>query len=180
MGIMESADAIEGLYKVTPLKLYRKTKGVLFDAIPLRNIGPIAAVDRVLHDLGALSPGTVGAVERPWYMHQAQVDNLVVLHGFRDVELFSLAARRFVRLRITPERIEKDGILLREGPVMLSWPTLVFHRIISSPELGSASINLAVRSPGFDIRTNFSIYDLDPASGQYRVIREGQEDQPAE
>jgi len=43
---------------------------------------------------------------------------------------------------------------------------------------GSASLNLAVHHDGFDIRTNFSVYDLDPDTGQYRVIREGHLDQP--
>ena len=38
---------------------------------------------------------------------------------------------------------------------------------------------IAVHYADFDIRANFSSYDLDPASGTYRVIREGHLDQPA-
>ena len=55
---------------------------------------------------------------------------------------------------------------------------VVFHRVISDAKLGSASLNLAVHYEGYDIRTNFSIYDLDIETGEYRVIREGHLDQP--
>jgi len=171
---------VPGLFKAVPLKLYRKTKGVLFDMIPIEDLGPLAAIDRVLHDHGAFSPGSVGPVERPWYFHQDQEDNLVVLAGFRDVELFSPTVGPAVHLRISAERIEKDGVLLLDEPVRLSWPTRVFHRIISSSEKGSASINIAIRNAGFDIRTNFSIYDLDLRTGESRIIREGHFDQSGE
>lgn len=171
---------VPGLFKAVPLKPYRKTKGVLFDRIPIEDLGPIAAIDRVLHDHGAFSPGSVGPVERPWYFHQNQEDNLIVLAGFRDVELFSPTAGPAVQFRISAERIEKDGRLFLDEPVRLSWPTRVFHRIISSPDQGSASINLAVRHAGFDIRTNFSIYDLDLRTGESRIVRAGHLDQSGE
>lgn len=165
----------EGFFKITALKLYRKTVGVTFDAVPMGGLSSLKAIDRVLHDHGAYSPGSVGAVERPWYMHDSQEDNLVVLAGFRDIDLFKDG--RLVHFRLSPHHIEMGDALLYDQPVMLSWSTRVFHRIVSSPEKGSASINLAVRLPGFDIRTNFSIYELNVESGEYRIIREGHLDQ---
>jgi len=48
---------------------------------------------------------------------------------------------------------------------------------VSDAETGSASLNFAVHTPGFDIRTNFSVYDLNTETGEYRVIREGHLDQ---
>jgi hypothetical protein len=60
---------------------------------------------------------------------------------------------------------------------MLVWPCGVFHRIVSCPEQGSSSVNFAVHTYGFDIRTNFNIYDLDTESGQFKVIRAGYLDQ---
>jgi hypothetical protein len=62
---------------------------------------------------------------------------------------------------------------------MLSWPTHVFHRVLSGPE-GSAAVNLAYHHEGFDIRNNFSIYDLNTDTGDYSVIRAGHLDQPKE
>ena len=44
---------------------------------------------------------------------------------------------------------------------MLVWPRGVFHRVRSDAELGSASVNLATRYEGIDMKTNFSIYDID-------------------
>ena len=164
-----------GLFRITALKTFRRTAGVIFDALPASLLPSVSAIDRVIHESGALSPGSVGGVERPWYKHAGQEDNLVVLAGFRDVELFRQG--RSVRFRIGPARIEKDGTLLFDRPVMLSWPVEVFHRIISSPERGSASVNLAVRRAGFDFRTEFNIYDLDPATGEAKAIREGRLDQ---
>ncbi|MBN1938221.1 MAG: hypothetical protein JW843_01445 [Candidatus Aminicenantes bacterium] len=168
----------EGFYKITALKIYRKTAGVMFDALPVKALGCVEAIDRVVHDQGALSPGTVSGVERPWYLHEAQEDNLVVLAGFRDIDLYKDG--EFLQFRLTPRRLEVKGMRFFDQPVMLSWSTGVFHRIQSSPEKGSASLNIPVRRPGFDIRTNFHIYDLDLLTGESRVIREGHLDQSGE
>jgi hypothetical protein len=174
----EILEAVDDLYRVTALHTYRKTAGVLFDAVPMGSFASIQAIDRVLHERGALSPGSTAGIERPWYMHNGQEDNLVVLTGFRDIELFR--DDRLIRFRVTPERIEKDGVILAARPAMLSWPTNVYHRIVSSPENGSASINLAVRHPWFDLRTEFNIYDLDTTTGRARIIRAGHLDQSGE
>jgi hypothetical protein len=120
----------------------------------------------------------VGDVERPWYMHQAQADHLVVLSGTRDVDLYTKEHGRVERFLVTPDRMEHNGELLCDEPCMLAWPVYVFHRVVSSPELGSASVNFAAHYEGFDIRTNFSIYDLDTATGDHRVVRAGYMDQP--
>jgi len=178
MSLDEILRQVEGFHKITALKPYRKTAGVLFDAVPMGGFSSIQAIDRVLHDRGAYSPGTVGAVERPWYRHQDQEDNLIVLAGFRDVDLFWEG--RLVHFRLTPYRIEMEGTPLFDGPVMLSWSTQVFHRIFSSPEKGSASINFAIRHPGFDLKSNFNIYDLNTGTGISRIIREGHLDQSGE
>jgi hypothetical protein len=178
MSSYETLRESKGLFKVIALKLLRRTAGVVFDLVPVKAFASIDGIDRVLHEGGALSPGSVGAVERPWYMHPHQEDNLVVLAGFRDVELVSRSTRESARFTVHPDRILMNGSLLSDRPAMLCWPTHVFHRIVSSPEKGSASINIAVRHTGFDIRTNFNVYDLDPGSGEHRVIREGHLDQP--
>jgi len=53
----------------------------------------------------------------------------------------------------------------------------VFHRIRSDAETGSHSVSLATHHPGFDIETNFSIYDLDVETGEFHVLRKGSKDQ---
>jgi hypothetical protein len=174
----ETLTEVKGLFKVIPLKLLRQTKGVIFDLVPVSAFKSIDAIDRVIHEGGAFSPGSVGSVERPWYMHQHQEDNLVVLAGSRDIDLYSLSTRESVHFTVFADKIHMNGSLWHDHPVMLSWPTGVFHRIVSNREKGSASINIAVRHQGFDIKTNFSIYDLDTETGEYQVIREGHLDQP--
>lgn len=169
---------IADLFEIIPLEPLRRTPGVWFDLIPQELVEQITAVDRVLHENGAISPHPIGNIARPWYMHPHQEDHLLVLHGSRTVELFTHPHGRIETLLVTPNRVDLSGQLLYDGPCLVKWPCNVFHRIESSATLGSASLNFAHRYPGFDLRTNFNIYDLNPETGQFTVIREGHRDQP--
>lgn len=167
---------VPGLYRVYSLDIFRKTPGVLFDAFPMEVIPGIDAIDRVLHQGSAHSPSSVGAVDRPWYMHLYQEDHLMVLFGTRFIELYSVAHGKVECFKITPHEIHLNNKLLYDGGAILVWPRHVFHRIVSGAE-GSASINFASHCEGFDLNTNFNIYDLNTNTGEYRVIRKGSEDQ---
>jgi hypothetical protein len=175
---LEIIEAVEDLYRVIPLKVLRRTEGVDFDNVPLEAIDRIDAIDRVIHLHGAISPGSVGDVARPWYMHTHQADNLAVLHGARYVDLYTPKHGKVEKFVVTPDRIEHNGRLLTDRAALLVWPTCVFHRIESDGKVGSASINFAAHYDGFDIRTNFSIYDVDTETGEYEVVRDGYKDQP--
>lgn len=171
-------DEVPGLYRIIALPILRKTPKVTFDCVPMALLPRIDAIDRVIHEGNAVSPGSVGDVERPWYMHPCQDDNLIVLTGTRQVEIYSQAHGQIEAFTVSPHEIRKNGEVIFQGGAMLVWPCRVFHRIRSA-ETGSASLNFAVHHPGFDLRTNFNIYDLDPLSGKSWVIREGHLDQPA-
>lgn len=165
-----------GLYRIIPLKVLRRTEGVTFDNVPVEAIPKIDAIDRVIHKSNAVSPGPVGEVSRPWYMHPHQADNLVVLHGTRLVDLYTREHGRIENFEVSADRINMNGELVYDGPAMLVWPIRVFHRVESLAE-GSSAINFAVHYEGIDMRTNFNIYDLDLKTGDFHVIREGFKDQ---
>lgn len=167
---------VPGLYKIIPLKLFRKTPGVSFDILPKEIVPKVDAVDRVIHAKGALSPGPVGDVALPWYMHPLQDDNLMVLQGIRQVEIYTPTHGKIETFVVTPDAIQQNGVTIYDGAALLVWPRGVFHRI-KSGEDGSASVNLATHYEGIDMRTNFNIYDLDTKTGKFRVIREGHLDQ---
>ena len=167
---------IPGLYKVLALHPFRKTEGVSFDILPKDLVPKVDAVDRVIHKNNAISPGPIGDVKQPWYMHPHQDDNLMVLQGVRHVDIYTKAHGRIESFVVTSDRVEHNGKILYDGPALLVWPRLVFHRIQSDDE-GSASTNLATHYEGIDMRTNFNIYDLDIETGNFRVIREGHLDQ---
>ena len=167
---------VEGFYRIVKLQLFRKTLGVSFDILAKGQVPKIDAIDRVLHQGGAVSPGPVGDIARPWYLHPHQDDNLMVLAGTRLVDIYTKEHGRVESFTVTPDRIEKDGRLFYDGAAMLVWPRNVFHRI-RSLEQGSASINLATHYQGWDAKNNFSIYDLDTDTGAFKVIREGFKDQ---
>ncbi|MBU0675878.1 MAG: hypothetical protein KJ950_14670 [Proteobacteria bacterium] len=169
-------EEIPGFYKIIPLNVLRRTKGVTFDNVPLDALPRIDAIDRVIHASNATSPGPVGEVARPWYMHPHQDDNLVVLQGVRLVEIYVKEYGRIENFEVTPDQIVKNGKVIYAGPAMLVWPRGVFHRI-ESLAAGSSAINFAVHYEGMDLKSNFNIYDLDPETGAFRLIREGFRDQ---
>jgi hypothetical protein len=168
---------VEGLYKIIPLKLFRKTEGVSFNILPKEIVPKVDAVDRVIHSKSAVSPGPVGDVAAPWYMHPHQDDNLMVLQGVRHVDIYTHAHGKIESFVVTPDAIQQNDVTIYDGAALLVWPRGVFHRI-KSGEDGSASVNLATHYEGIDMRTNFSIYDLDTETGKFKVIREGHLDQP--
>jgi hypothetical protein len=167
---------VPNFYKVIKLKQFRKTECVSFDILPMELLPRIDGVDRVIHHYNAVSPGPVGDVERPWYMHTDQDDYLMVLSGKRFVDIYHPDYGKVESFIVSPNSVEKDGKVIYDGPVMLVWPRGVFHRIRSA-ETGSASLNFAVRYENFDIRHNFSIYDLNTKTGEYKLLREGYLDQ---
>ncbi|MFO7781910.1 MAG: hypothetical protein R6W94_09820, partial [Spirochaetia bacterium] len=75
---MQDKREVEGLYKVIELVKFRETPGVRFDILPEDVLKKTDGVDRVIHDSNAISPGPVGDVSRPWYMHTHQSDHLIV------------------------------------------------------------------------------------------------------
>lgn len=167
---------VQGLYAIIPLNLFRRTPGVVFDNVPTGAFSKISAIDRVVHEAHGQSPGPVGDVSRPWYMHPHQDDNLIIPCGTRHVELFTKAHGKIEQFTVTRDRITQGEQIIFDGPAMLSWPRLVFHRVWSGAE-GSVAINFAVHHEGIDIRTNFNIYDVDLESGRFQIIREGYKDQ---
>jgi hypothetical protein len=173
---IEGIKEIAGLYKIIPLQAFRRTPGVMFEVLPPDALPRIDGIDRVIHTRDAVSPGPIGPVERPWYMHPRQEDFLLVLHGVRVTDVYTPSHGRVETFEVSPYEIRRDGEVFFPEPAMLVWPCGVFHRIRSGPE-GSAAVNFAVRHEGFDLKTNFSIYELDTDTGRYRVIREGFMDQ---
>ena len=167
---------VDNLFKVIPLKVFRKTEGVVFDIANMNYLPKIDGIDRVIHQKNALSPGSIGETKRPWYMHPHQEDNLLVLFGTRVVDLYTPEHGKIETFEINPHSIKRNGELIYDGGAILSTSVKVFHRIRTG-EKGSASINFAVRHPEIDMKTNFNIYKLDTDTDEYEVIREGYKDQ---
>jgi len=170
-------EQVEGVYTILQLYRLRETPGVSFDVLTPDLVPRADAIDRVIHQAGALSPGSVGEIERPWYMHPHQDDHLMVLAGKRYVDLFSPIVGRVISFEVEPDCVTREGKVLCETACMLVWPHHVFHRIRSDEAMGSRSVNLATHHPGFDIRANFNVHELDVKTGEHHVIRKGSKDQ---
>lgn len=165
------------LYRLIPLRTLRRTKGVKFDEIVPSDIPKIDGIDRVIHGSNSISPGPIGNIKRPWYMHTGQDDNLMVLQGERYIDIYQPVTMKMASFVVTPDKIYKNDKLYYDGPAMIVWPAGVYHRIISGNE-GSISINFATRTKEFDLDNNFNIYDLNKYTGESKLLRKGIEDQP--
>jgi len=169
------------MYRIIPLRVLRRTAGVKFDEMVPSDIPKIHGIDRVTHGPNSISPGPVEdstpAVKRPWYMHPAQDDNLMVLQGTRYVDIYDPIKKLGASFIVTPDKVYKNDKLYFDGPAMVVWPAGIFHRIISGEE-GSISVNFSTRTKGFDLKDNFNIYNLCKTTGHYTLLKDGIEDQP--
>lgn len=118
------------MYRIIPLRTLRRTNGVKFDEIVPSDIPKIDGIDRVIHGPNAISPGPVGNVKRPWYMHPNQDDNLMVLQGTRFIDIYDKKTRCKSSFIVTPDQVYKNGKLYCNYPAMVVWPANIFHRII--------------------------------------------------
>ena len=169
------------LYRLVPLRMLRRTEGVKFDEIVPSDIPKIHGIDRVIHGANSISPGPIEdstpPVKRPWYMHTHQDDNLMVLQGTRYVDIFNPKTKEKASFIVTPDKVFKNEKLYYDGPAMVVWPAGIFHRIISGSD-GSISVNFSTRKNNFNLENNFNIYDLNTFTGEYRLVKDGYEDQP--
>ena len=181
MNIFKSKLVNSLMYRIIPLRILRRTSGVKFDELVPSDIPKIHGIDRVIHAPNSISPGPVDnvtpAVSRPWYMHTAQDDNLLVLQGTRYVDIYCPNRKEKASFIVSPDKIYKNDKLYYDGPAMVVWPAGIFHRIISGVD-GSISVNFATRNKGFDLKDNFNIYNLCTITGLYTLIKDGIEDQP--
>lgn len=165
------------LCTILPLTPLRTTPGVVFDSLPSDLLMLCSGAERVIHSHGAISPGSVESVIRPWYCHRFQDDHLMVVAGSRLVELYLREYGKIVSFKVLSNRIESNGKILYDGAAILRWRAGVYHRIESSADLGSASFNFSIRHEGFDIRREFDIHELDISTGESYVLRPGYLDQ---
>lgn len=168
---------MSNLYRLIPLRILRRTYGVSFDEIVPSDIPRIHGIDRVIHLANSISPGPIEDVKRPWYMHTNQDDNLLVLQGTRYIDIYNPKDKQGASFIITPDKVYKNEKLYYNGPAMVVWPAGIFHRIISGSE-GSISVNFASRNHGFNLKDNFNIYDLNKDTGEYKLLKQGIDDQP--
>ena len=169
------------MYRIVPLRVLRRTTGVMFDEMVPSDIPKIHGIDRVIHGPNSISPGPVEdavvPIKRPWYMHPGQDDNLLVLQGTRYIDIFCPKNMTKASFIVSPDKVYKNDKLYFDGPAMVVWPAGIFHRIISGEE-GSISVNFATRTDKFNLKDNFNIYNLCTTTGDYQLLRDGSEDQP--
>ncbi len=167
----------KGLFHIIPFKLLRHTDSVDFHSIPY--LDHVNAMERVIHEDWAKSPGKVWNVAEGWYMHAHQEDNLITISGVRHVELYHpyFSKWKIEKFEISKDYIKHNWKIICDGPWILGWPTGVYHR--NSSTRTSSSLNLWIRFDWFDVDTEFNIYEVDVEMWEVHMIREWSLDQPA-
>lgn len=113
--------------------------------------------------------------ERPWYMHPFQIDNLIVFKGTRIIDLYARDHMQIETFEVSPRIIKHNWKIIYEWKAIFWRYTKVFHRV-HSPQW-SISLNLAQHLDGFDIKTNFNIYNLNLNTCKTSLLREWHLDQ---
>lgn len=168
----------EGMCYIIPLAKIRETPKVQFHFVPYLVEEGISTIQRVKHEPGAMSPSIEGnETIQPWYMHPHQEDNMIVFEGERIVELYT-PEHGVQTFEATPEKLTHNGKVLIDVPYIFGWHTNVFHRP-NSPH-GSMSMFLTRHFNGFDMDTEFNIWELNTETGEHKVLRYGREDQVQE
>ncbi|KAH3761347.1 hypothetical protein Pelo_6746 [Pelomyxa schiedti] len=164
-------------WRVIPLRLFRKKDDVEFRGLPMTEFSHIDGVDHVEHGANAKSPGMVNGVDG-WYYHPCQEDNLLVCRGIRTSILMHASQPGVVEVfEVGRSYIKRNGEIICSEPAVLQWAPRTWHKVNTTSAEGSTSINFAVRHPGFDLHTEFNIYDLDTSTMTHKLLREGREDQ---
>jgi hypothetical protein len=145
----------------------RHTENVDFKMIPL--FENFNGIDLVKHEPWAMSPGKVDWFWNHWYMHPYQEDNLLTFTWNRFVELYTKEHWKIEKFEISNENVKWNGEVVYVWQAILWWHEHVFHRNYSPN--WSISMNFAYRKPGFDIDTEFNIYNLDTDTWEYSVAR---------
>ena len=127
------------MIKLTPERTFRRTPGVHFADI---GVPGSIGIDLVEHSGPSVSPPDI-AGKPNWYIHQNQVDNNRVIHGYRLFELFN------------PKWVDKHWLVfLTPDSGALEIPTGCYHRSYSGVE-GSLLLNHAIRGEGYDESREF-------------------------
>lgn len=158
---------IKWLFYIIPLKSLRHTENVDFKSVPL--FEDFNWIDIVKHEQWAVSPWKVEWQWNHWYMHPFQEDNLLTLSWNRFVEVYTKEHWKIEKFEISNERITWNWEVVLEWQWILWWPEHVFHRNYSPN--WSTSMNFAYRKTGFNIDTEFNIYDLNTDTWEYSVAR---------
>ena len=165
---------IKYLASLTPLDSFRKTPEVKF--LKLDDVSKSSsAVNYIFHEPGAKSPQIENKKGHFWYMHTKQKDNMIVHRGYRIIELYSKRHGKKETFELSNNFVKLNGKIIYNGPAILSWPPLVFHRI-TSPK-GSVSTNYAYYYQNFTKEHNYNIFNLDLSNGNCKIVRQASLDE---
>lgn len=95
-----------------------------------------------------------------WYANDYEKNNLLVLSGSRELELYCDVKKKKETLVINEDNIYRNGKLYYGSPAMISWYGCIYHRTTSGKD-GCLSINITEES--------YSIQEIKVPHSQYKL-----------
>lgn len=137
-------------------RVFRETDSVIFYDISIEDSN---ASDLVVHEGPAISPPNDCVGAKQFYIHYHQTDNNRVLSGTRTFELVNKEWKY-------PYHI----VHLNRSSGALVIPPMTYHRSTSG-ENGSIVINQAIRSEGFDSKSEFIPISAASCAELYDILK---------
>ena len=151
------------MFKLIPLKNVQRASSFRIDNLIVQNGMNITGIFREIH--GPKTKSSIGSEnitkkmfniqhnknEEAWYQNRFEKNNLMVLNGSRNVDLYCPRTDKKENLIINEDNIYRNGKLYYGCPAIISWSGDLFHKTESS-ENGSFSLNI--------IENNYVIKEL--------------------
>lgn len=141
------------MFTLIPLKNVQRAPSFRIDNLIVQNGMNITGIFREIH--GPQSKSSIGSEnitkkmfktlynknEEVWYQNRFEKNNLMVLNGSRNVDLYCPRSYKKENLIINEDNIYRNGKLYYGSPAIISWSGDLFHKTESS-ENGSFSLNI--------------------------------------
>lgn len=140
------------MFKLIPLGQLFRNSSHRVDNVMIHDALKISGIYREIHGANSVSPiGTehhfkiLNSPAASWYANIYEKNNLLVLNGSRDLDLWCMKKDKMINFKLTEDKIYRNGKLYYGSPALISWGGDIFHKTKSGSE-GSISINFTEKN----------------------------------
>tara|TARA_Y100000389_G_scaffold204586_1_gene258165 strand:+ start:4464 stop:4985 length:522 start_codon:yes stop_codon:yes gene_type:complete len=155
------------MFTLIPLKNVQRASSFRIDNLIVQNGMNITGIFREIH--GPKTKSSIGSEnitkkmfktkpngeQEIWYQNQFEKNNLMVLNGSRNVDLYCPRTYKKENLIIHEDNIYRNGKLYYGSPAIISWSGDLFHKT-EIGENGSFSLNIIEKNYVVEEITQFT------------------------
>ncbi|MDA9216362.1 hypothetical protein N9O88_00895 [bacterium] len=166
------------MFTIIPLKNVQRASSFRIDNLIVQNGMNITGIFREIH--GPKTKSSIGSEnitkkrfktkpnseEEIWYQNRFEKNNLMVLNGSRNVDLYCPRTYKKENLIIHEDNIYRNGKLYYGSPAIISWSGDLFHKT-EIGENGSFSLNIIEKNYVVEEITQFTETKCNPSWTPY-------------